>query len=251
MASAIDALRAEVDDRLVALPPWLVTEDTRAPGVATRMAARLADAVERASRDEDEEGGSPAGPDAEYLLDLAAHLPSATAEPTLRRALGFRSIRLRTFAAASLLALGCEVEDDVLERIGETPADRALLYIVLATRGLLDAFPARWSTQDALAEADMVRWLQHPTEMGFPPAELALVERAQTPAGVRYLFRFSHPDFLDGDWYVGCAGPYPADEPPSMHFGDAWSEFERFDPGAVERQIGKYLWPTEETSPQT
>lgn len=90
MASAIDALRAGVDDRLVTLPPWLVTEDTRAPGVAARVAARLADAVERASRDEDEEGGSPAGRDAEYLLDLAAHLPSATAEPALRRALGFR-----------------------------------------------------------------------------------------------------------------------------------------------------------------
>lgn len=133
----------------------------------------------------------------------------------------------------------------MLERIGETPADRALLYIVLATRGLLDAFPARWSTQDALAEADMVRWLEYPTEMGFPPAEIALVERAQTPAGIRYLFRFSHPDFLDGDWYVGCAGPYPTDGPPTMHFGDAWSEFERFDPGAIEPHIAKYLWPTE------
>lgn len=243
MSAAIDALRAGDGDTPVELPPWLVAEDAHAPGVAARMASKLVEAVERASGDD--EDGSPGERDAEYLLDLAAHLPRATAEPALRPALGFRSTRLRTFAAASLLVLGCEVEDDVLDRLGETPGDRALLFIVLATRDLLDAFPPRWSTQDALAEADMVRWLQHPSEMGFEPADVALIERAETPGGIRYLFRFRHPAFLDGDWYVGCAGPYPIDGPPTMHFGDAWSEFERFDPGTVERHIAKYLWPTE------
>jgi hypothetical protein len=254
MAAALAALRnRDTGSRCVELPSWLAAVDLETPGLCAAVAARLTELLGTAFADldaamddqavlsDDEVRRASIQGEVEYLLDLAAYLEPASAEPPLRRALNLRSARLRTFAVASLLALGFDVDNNILESLGETPADRALLFIVLNGRGLLEAFPERWSHQDLLAEADMVRWLQYPTEMGFAPSDLVLVAKAESDDGIRYLFRFRDPQFLDGEWYVGRAGPYPAEGPPEMHLGDAWSEFERFDAASVEEHVATYL----------
>jgi hypothetical protein len=108
-------------------------------------------------------------------------------------------------------------------------------------------FPAKWATQKALAESDMVRWLTFPTELGRAPDEIELMKVVSKnfgpPDGVLewYLFRFRtnppHWSAKDG-WMSGVAGPFKKSESPSTTaYGDTFSTFTRWDSLTPEQHV--------------
>jgi hypothetical protein len=194
-----------------------------------------------------EQGYADAREDAGLLLDVMGYFSSPDIEAILNEASRLRDPKLAYFGAVSLLRLGRDVDVRVLEHVAESAEMRGSLFDELKRRGRMQLFPARWATQKALAESEMVKWLVYPTELGSEPDDLELMnvvsEDFGPPDGVMewYLFRFrTHPPHWaakDG-WMAGVAGPFKRAEAPSTRaYGDTFSEFQSWNSKTPERHV--------------
>ena len=107
------------------------------------------------------------------LLDLAPLFDSPSCDQMLRKALDLEVPFFQTQAAAALLGQNEPVDPQLLDSLVQRPDLRAALWDALYKADKLAAFPSDYCNQQALAEAEMVKWLQFPTEMGRPPEEAA------------------------------------------------------------------------------
>jgi hypothetical protein len=191
-----------------------------------------------------EEAYQEAREEAGLLLDVLGHLPGARVSAEVRGGLGLDDPKLQLFASTGLLRRGEEVPAAVLEKVAASAEQRNWLYRALKAQGLEARFPARWHTQEAFAEGELVGWLAYPTELGRPPDELELMQVvAETVPGKGrhewYLFRFrTRPPHWSAKkgWMAGVAGPFRRAESPSPNaHGDTFSSFTPWDskpPGA-------------------
>lgn len=179
------------------------------------------------------------------LVDLIGHVKGTSVDSALRKALNTGSIRLRIFAVGSLLRSGKDVQDSVLEDLGGTPAGRALLWMVLEKSKQLNRFPEKYNNQRDLAEADMVKWLQWPTEFGCAPRDIQVLAIVRTLEGMDsrtfYFFRFRHPAFEGGVWLVGVAGPYPLSGSPMLEGSITFSKFEPLKSKTLDAHVRTFI----------
>lgn len=168
---------------------------------------------------------------AAILLDEMQCVPGPENLDELRAALAMKDARLVYFAAMSLRENDVEVPAEVFDRIAASAAMRGWLYTELEKRGEGDKFPAKYATQAALAEADMVKWLGFPTELGRAPDEIALAKVVTREDEDYYVFKFRT---LGGywatknGWMVGISGPYEHGAEPTYGATDTFSSLEPF-----------------------
>jgi hypothetical protein len=185
---------------------------------------------------------------ASLLLDLAGYLPGAEATRDLTDALAFRDPRLVYFALTSLLQNEADLPPAAIATVAASPELRNHLYEKLKEPDQEQKMPARYRTQAAFAEAEMVRWLVYPTELGRVPDQIELKKVVSIDAGGKdgaldyYLFRFrtlpGHWAAKDG-WMAGVAGPFlRKDAPTTEAQGDTFSEFERWDSRTPAEHVG-------------
>lgn len=169
---------------------------------------------------------------ASLLLDLMGHARTAEVERELQAASTLRDPRLAYFAVVSLLRHGKNVDAAVLEPIAASAETRNWLFGALKDVRKDASFPAKWRTQAALAESDLVRWLTFGTELGRAPDEIELM-KVFTGADADgeldwFLFRFrTQPPHWSAkdDWVTGVAGPFRRkDEPTIASLGDTFSK---------------------------
>lgn len=167
-------------------------------------------------------------------IDLAGLLGGHGGEQMVTDALAARDPRLRMFGILSALRTGRPVDAEAVIAAAAQPEVRYWLFVSLDEMGRLDLLPDEYTTQEALAEAEMANWLVFPTELGREPDELELmgtfgVKRGWTEAEV-CLFRYrtlgDHWSAGDG-WQAGIAGPYERGQPASLPGGGA--TFSRFE----------------------
>jgi hypothetical protein len=182
------------------------------------------------------------------LLDLLAVCASNEAREELHQAAGFRDPLLRLHAATALSHLGEGVPGTTWEEIAADPETRIQLFELLKARDRIQLFPARYLTQVALAESDLVRWLVEYSEAQRPPALIELVKVVSvdpdTDTGLLdyYVFQFCL-DKPQGntptEWKAGVAGPYlRREQPTSSSDGTPHSSFEPIDEKWPEEHIG-------------
>jgi hypothetical protein len=124
-----------------------------------------------------------------------------------------------------------------LMRFAENRETRKVLFNTLETFGKLELFPEQYRTWELMAEADLVAWLCHPSELGAPPSQMELVARVPEPGGastdsVYFVFRFrtEEPHWAAKDgWFAGVAGPCRLSDPPLPYTGGTFSRFEPID----------------------
>ena len=185
---------------------------------------------------------------AEILLDLAGCLPLADVEKDLTAALAYKDPRLLYFALKSLLAHGRPLSIPAVVAVAGSTEVRNLLYDHLKEKNLTELIPARYRTQAALAESNMVRWLVYPTELGRAPDQIELKKvislDTESDDGMLdyYLFRFRtlppHWAAKDG-WTAGVAGPFVRkDAPTTDSNGGTFSDFERWDSRTPDEHLG-------------
>ena len=194
-----------------------------------------------------DESYAPLREEAGLLLDLMGYFPSGDVEVILNEASKLKDPKLAYFGAASLLRLGRNVDSGIWEHVAASPEMRSWLFDNLKRLGKAQLFPAKWATQKALAEAEMVRWLTFPTELGRGPDDIELMkvvsEDFGPPNGVLewYLFRFrTQPPHWSAKygWIAGVAGPFKkADAPSTAAYGDTFSAFARWDSKTPEQHI--------------
>jgi hypothetical protein len=188
------------------------------------------------------------------LLELLPMFGSSTADDVLRETLKLDLPNFQTWAAAGLLARDQSVDPQILDSVVRRPDLRAALWDALRKADKLAAFPSDYRNEQALAEAEMVKWLEFPTEMGQPPEEIELlkVHEHDDPNEGRvhcYFFKFRHSDFLEGKWLVGMAGPYRAGAPPTMYAGGTFSHFQELETQDLDSHVRGYLDDDQDESP--
>ena len=132
-----------------------------------------------------------------------------------------------------------------LERFAQDRETRKVLYDALERHQKLDLFPASFLTAEALAEADLVVWLNHPNELAALPDEIELMATLPAPGAdserQRYFvfrYRMNPPHWRAKDgWLAGVAGPYPVDGPVAPHATGTFSRFEPYDSKPPEAHL--------------
>ena len=133
-----------------------------------------------------------------------------------------------------------------LERFASDRVTRRVLYDTLDTADRSELFPAQWRTWPAMAEADLVLWLNHPNELGAPPDEIEVMATVAAPGDDQprrhyFVFRFrSHPPHwaASSGWTAGVAGPYDLDATPAPGGHGTFSRFEPWDSRTPEDHVG-------------
>jgi hypothetical protein len=121
-----------------------------------------------------------------------------------------------------------------------------VLWDALEGAGRLDAFPRRYRTQAYLAEANLVDWLQFPTEFGCAPQQIRRLAVVRAPdedlkPALFYFFAYRRASFDEGKWLVGVAGPYPEKGPPTAHGRRTFSRFTALDDKDLDGHIREYV----------
>ncbi|MBA3459961.1 MAG: hypothetical protein H0T46_08365 [Deltaproteobacteria bacterium] len=165
-------------------------------------------------------------------LDIAGHVPAKQLGPLLERATKLRDPKLVAFAALSLVRRKHSVAAEVFERIAADHETRELLYDYLRNLGALAKFPAKWRTWDAFAAAEMARWLMYPSELGYVPERIELMQKFTAGKQTLYVWKF-----LDGKtWRAGVSGPYVLKGAPRPVWGaSTFSQFERASSKTAEQ----------------
>jgi hypothetical protein len=132
-----------------------------------------------------------------------------------------------------------------LERFARERATRKVLYDALEHHQRLALFPSQYLTPEAMAEADLVVWLNHPNELGAVPDEMELMATLPVPASgferqryflLRYKTKPPHWAAKDG-WLAGVAGPYPIDGPVAPGAPGTFSRFESYESKSPEEHV--------------
>jgi len=182
----------------------------------------------------------------QVVLDLMASFPGdPEIAAVLRSRLNDPTPAICLFAANSLVALGRDLPPECLDRIAADPSTRLDLYEHLQKLGQSQLFPPAYHTQLHFAEAQMVRWLCFPTEMGKPPDRIeCIASREVTTAGRRgrvYLFRYFYEDD-DSGWMVGLSGPQPSDPAQVSSQGHlTFSHFHKLDEMSTDEHFDSLL----------
>jgi hypothetical protein len=182
------------------------------------------------------------------LLDLMGNCPTDEGRNELLQAADFRDPLLKLHAAMALSRLGEGIPHNALIEIATDPETRIQLFEQLEHRDVLRLFPARYLSQAALAESDLVRWLINDSGKGCPPARIELVKVVtvdpQADVGLLdyYVFQFCMQTPRPGEepaWKAGVAGPYPrSEQPTAISHATPHSEFEPIEAKWPEEHIG-------------
>jgi hypothetical protein len=196
-------------------------------------------------------GDSYAAPreDASLLLDLFGCMPLDVVSDALADALrSYRDPRLLYVATRSWIEHGQVPAARVLDRIAASPQTRMWLFELLKDAGQLELFPARWRSQQALAESALAVSLAGPDSLGRAPDDLELVDVVSIDVGAPdgdvdfYVFRFRvHPpdERAARGWIAGVAGPYVrADAPTTDDHGGTGSRLEPADARTAAEHVG-------------
>lgn len=182
----------------------------------------------------------------EWILDLFGEMHHAEIPEILRQCLDSTVDQVKLFAIVSALKHHIPVSTSTLRALAVSPTNRHRLWRLLDYSGHLDRFPAKYRTNRMLAEANMVRWLEFPTEMGRPPEEIEpltviRLRDANDEPCEAYFFKFRHPDFLGGEWFVGFGGTYRIHDTPKLTGDGTFSRFDALESKSIEDHVATYL----------
>lgn len=162
------------------------------------------------------------------LLDLMGFLDDAEADDAVASGLRSDDPHVRLFSVRARLRRGGELTADDVAPAAASPETRRALYDFLKDARKVSLMPRGSRTQAAMAEADLVRWLGFPTELGHRPDDIEsahVVTVEGDPSGPLdwHLLRFrsSAPKWSDAGWMEGVSGPWRRKEGPA---GRALSE---------------------------
>jgi hypothetical protein len=158
----------------------------------------------------------------------------------------YRRLAARIEPVARRLIAGEDPAPADLERFAAARETRKVLYDALERHNKLALFPSTYLTSEAMAEADLIVWLNHPNELGTVPDDIELMATVPTSApgfgAARYFvfrYRTNPPHWAAKDgWLAGVAGPYPARGPIASSSAPAtFSRFEAYESRSPEEHV--------------
>ena len=146
----------------------------------------------------------------ELICDICRYFQKERFVELLKKALWLGNIHIRFYAVGTLLAFGCSIPAGITEALAHDMEYAALTYDLLKRYRLEKMFPAECSAPEYLAQSDLVRWLNYPTELGKSPDEIEYLGKVRKGEKF-YIFRFRSdsdnlPEDERGEWMIGWSG---------------------------------------------
>lgn len=175
-------------------------------------------------------------------LDLAGRFEDAASAKLVRAALTSVDPRIRLLAVSAALRRGLELSAEDVGPAGDAPETRRELYLLLRGAKKSSLMPRAQRSQEAMAEADLARWLARADALGHPPDAIEAVD-VVTDGGVDWhLFRFrsGSPRWADAGWMAGVSGPWTRkDGPAGTPAGGTTSAFSSWDDQSAEAHLAE------------
>ena len=155
------------------------------------------------------------------LCDFFGLLKSEATKPKLHQAMSLKHRRVQTEAAAALAKLGDDDGKQMLIGLAEEPVARLRVLKYAEELGFLKDVSLQWQGEIATAESHLAIWLSDPSQVGFAPAEIRLVDNREMnwpsydhPVQC-YLFDYRYGLTEEAPGNIGICGPmthaFPAD----------------------------------------
>ena len=174
-------------------------------------------------------------------LDLAGYINDSEVIMALNSTMAMNDMRLKMFAALSLIKHGYELDDKDLMEIAADNEIRNWFYDGLQKIGRIDVFPSQYKTQQYFAESNMVDWLIYPTELARVPDKIELMSVFDDGEEEYYLFRFkcdSNKNWKEEGWMTGISGPFNKKAVPTTSAeGNTFSRFEKWESKTPEEHF--------------
>lgn len=154
----------------------------------------------------------------------------------------YMQLASRIAPVAEAIGAGRDPSQADLLKFASDRNTRQVLHDLLTQQGKLQLFPREFLTWEAMAEANLIGWLNHPNELGSPPDEIEVMTRVTAPRaeGHYFVFRYRmaapHWAAKDG-WMAGVAGPYDLTREPAPYGRGTFSRFEPYDSRTPEEHV--------------
>jgi hypothetical protein len=154
----------------------------------------------------------------------------------------YMQLAARIAPVAEAIGAGRAPSPADLERFARDRTTRQVLHDLLKQTERLSVFPREFLTWEAMAEANLIGWLNHPNELASPPDEIELMKKVPAPGsdGHYFVFRYRvlepHWAAKDG-WMAGVAGPYDLSGEPAPYARGTFSRFEAYDSRTPEDHV--------------
>jgi hypothetical protein len=154
----------------------------------------------------------------------------------------YMRLAARIAPVASAITAGREPPPEDVVKYARDRNTRQVLHDLLSQANKLQLFPREFLTWEAMAEANLVGWLNHPNELGSPPDDIELMTSVEAPSGggryfvFRYKVNDPHWAAKDG-WMAGVAGPYELSGEPRPYGRGTFSRFEAYDSRTPEEHV--------------
>lgn len=185
------------------------------------------------------------------LLDLFGYIKNEEIKQELYKALDLLDAKEKYFAISSLLNQNVtDINKKYFEEVAADPEIRNSLYNKLKQINKLQYYPKKYLTQAYFAEADMIKWLSYPTELGRFPDEIELMRVIRTNIEDKgdvefYLYKFKSrgsKELIDAGWLAGMAGYYVKKEKPTTdNYGFTFSNFEKWDGKTADEHVNSMV----------
>jgi len=155
------------------------------------------------------------------LCDFFGLMTSELAKPKLHQAMALKHRRVQAEAAAALAKMGEEEGKETLIGLASEPVARLRVLNYAEELGFLKDVSLEWQGEIAIAESHLAIWLSDPSQVGFAPAEIRLIDNQEMnwPSYDHpmqcYLFDYRYGLKEDAPGNIGICGPvthaFPAD----------------------------------------
>jgi len=146
--------------------------------------------------------------------------------------MNIKDIKLKMFAAISLLRHECEPAKEDIMDIAANSETRNWFYNALVKMGRSEIYPEEYRNQKSFAESNMVEWLVYPTELGRMPDEIELMNVFDIDEKEYYLSGSDAKAANTGRKKDGWRSGRPFDKrnsPTTLAEGHTFSHFENWE----------------------
>lgn len=135
------------------------------------------------------------------------------------------------------------IPQKTLDLYAANPSTREALFYLLSEVNKAHLFPDEYYTLEKSAEANMVQWLEYPSELAATPARIEFIKKVtllEEKEYDYYCFKFltHEPHWAAKNrWMLGVAGPYFRDSKPYDLPSATFSRLTKLSEGSAESEV--------------
>ena len=165
--------------------------------------------------------------DLELIIDLAIYLKSSEINTLIEKLSNYElNFECKLFILKYKIINNMKINNNVITELLSNKDKINKLVNVLERIDALNLLPIDDIKQDEIARAEMINWLEYPTELGKKPDSIELLGKFDYNGYDCYEYKFKSNDFRIKDYMLGVVGGYEKNKITTNDTGWTFSKFD-------------------------